>query len=273
MKRAVFIGALAACSGGSNGPDAAVDDNLLRPDSSDDIDLDGIKNADDNCPTVVNQNQGNEDGDTMGDACDPCPVVADDAPPDADGDGVADACDPFPTMPGDFIRYFEGFHKAVPAGWEEIGTWTHVSGGSIQTMSATAGLAIIATDRTRETISAGLTFDALTSTSRAGVIDTKMAGGPGVACVLAADPFASVAVYATNDAGNATQASYEQTASTQYVLKLKRNMTQYECAASNGTSSTSGFATLTLSNTPYLSGITASNATVRFQWFMVVESL
>jgi len=270
MKRALFAMFIAACSGGSNGPDAPVDDNLLRPDSSDDIDLDGIKNADDNCPTVVNQNQGNEDGDMMGDACDPCPVVADNAPPDTDGDGVGDACDPFPTMPGDFIRYFEGFHKAVPAGWEEIGTWTHVAGGSVSTMSSAAGLAIIATDRTRETISAALTFDAVTGTSRAGVVDTKMAGGPGVACVISADP--AVEVYATNDAGNATQTSYEQTAGTQYVVKLRRNMTEYTCTAA-ATVSGSAQKTLTISNTPYLSGITATDATVRFHWFMVVESL
>jgi hypothetical protein len=268
MKRALLI-VLCACSGGSNGPDAPIDDNLLRPDSSDDIDLDGILNVDDNCPTVVNQNQGNEDGDKFGDACDACPVVADDAPPDSDGDGVADACDPLPTMPGDFIRYFEGFHKDVPAGWEEIGTWTHVT-GAVRTTSANAGLAIVATDRTRETVSASLTFDAVQSTSRAGVVDAKMAGGLGVACVISADP--AVEVYATNDAGNAMQTSYEQTVGTQYVVKLRRNMNEYTCTATAGASA-SATKTLGITQTPYLSGITAEASTVRFHWFMVVESL
>jgi hypothetical protein len=270
MKRALFVLALSACSGGSSGPDAPIDDNLLRPDSSDDIDLDGILNDADNCPTVVNQNQGNEDGDKMGDACDPCPIVADDAPPDTDSDGVADACDPLPTMPGDFIRYFEGFHKDVPAGWEEIGTWTHVT-GAVRTTSAASGLAIIATDRTRETVSTAITFDALTSTSRAGVVDTKMAGGTGVACTITQAP--AVAVYATNDAGNATTTAYQQAAGTQYIVKLRRNMNEYTCTASAGSATASAMKTLTVANTPYLSGITAEASTVRFHWFMVVESL
>ncbi|HUS33185.1 MAG TPA: hypothetical protein VMZ53_32005 [Kofleriaceae bacterium] len=271
MKRAFAVVVVlgSACSGGSNGPDAPVDDNLTRPDATDDQDHDTILDKDDNCPSVVNLNQGNEDGDKFGDACDPCPIVADDDPPDTDGDKVADACDPLPTMPGDFIRYFEGFHTAVPAGWEEIGVWTHTT-GAVRTTSAAAGLAIIATDRTRETISAALTFDAVTGTSRAGVVDTKMAGGPGVACVIAADP--SVEVYATNNAGNATQTSYEQTTNTKYVVKLRRNMNEYTCTASAGATA-SAMKTLTLTPTPYLSGITAADSTVRFHWFMVVESL
>jgi hypothetical protein len=270
MKRAVvFAMCAAACGNSSNGPDAPIDDNHLRPDSTDDTDHDGILDQNDNCPTVINVNQGNEDNDKFGDACDPCPVVADDNPPDTDADGVADACDPLPTMPGDFIRYFEGFHTDVPAGWEEIGTWTHVT-GAVRTTSTTAGLAIIATDRTRETISTAITFEAATATARAGVVDTKMAGGTGVACVISGAP--AVAVYATNDAGNATQTAYEQTVGTQYVVKLRRNMNEYTCSAT-AAASASAMKTLTVSNTPYLSGITASDTTVRFHWFMVVESL
>ncbi|MBI5548087.1 MAG: amidohydrolase family protein [Deltaproteobacteria bacterium] len=39
----------------------------------DDLDSDGIPNADDNCPTVANLNQADADGDDKGDACDRCP--------------------------------------------------------------------------------------------------------------------------------------------------------------------------------------------------------
>jgi hypothetical protein len=270
MKRAQYLLVLAACSGGSNGPDAPVDDDLTRPDSTDDTDHDTILDKDDNCPTVVNLNQGNEDGDKMGDACDPCPVVADDAPPDADGDGVGDACDPFPAMPGDFIRYFEGFHTAVPAGWEEIGAFTHVT-GAVRTTSAAAGLAIIATDRTRETISTAITFDAVTGTSRAGVVDNKVAGGPGVACVITADPF--ISVYPSNNPGSAASGSFEQNIGTQYVVKLRRNNNEYACTGVGNPSTVTVSQTITQVNTPYLSGITAADSTVRFHWFMVVESL
>lgn len=38
-----------------------------------DQDRDGIANNSDNCPTVANADQANEDGDSMGDACDSCP--------------------------------------------------------------------------------------------------------------------------------------------------------------------------------------------------------
>ena len=271
MKRALPLLVACACSGSSNGPDAPIDDNLLRPDSSDDIDLDGILNADDNCPTGVNQNQGNEDGDTFGDACDPCPVVADDAPPDTDGDGVADACDPLPTMPGDFIRYFEGFHTDVPAGWEEIGTWTHVT-GAVRTNSANAGLAVVATDRTRETVSAALTFDSTFAAARGGVVDSKMAGGPGVECIISAAP--AVELYFTNNEANGATTSYEQTLGTQYVVKLRRYNNDYTCTASaSGGASASAMTSMGVTQTPYLSGILSEASTIRFHWFMVVESL
>jgi hypothetical protein len=102
------------------------------------------------------------------------------------------------------------------------------------------------------------------------VVDTKMAGGIGVACTITNAP--AVAVYATNDAGSATTTAYEQATGTQYVVKLRRNMNEYTCTAIAG-STASATKTLTVANTPYLSGITAEASTVRFHWFMVVESL
>lgn len=62
---------------------------------ADDVDCDGVANADDNCPGVVNADQANFDADDDGDVCDP----------DIDDDGVQndqDVCD-F-TPPGSLIQ-------------------------------------------------------------------------------------------------------------------------------------------------------------------------
>ena len=274
MKRLLLFAvavALTGCGGTSDSMviDASPDaDNPNRPDATDDFDLDGIKDANDNCPTVINVGQGNEDGDKFGDACDPCPIVADDNPPNADGDEVADACDPLPTTPGDHIKYFEGFHTAVPAGWEEAGTWTHAN-GAVATSSTAASLGVVATDRSRETVSVALTFDAA---GTAGVVDNKMvAGSTGVACVLSNGQ--GVALYSLADTANATTQPYTLTTATKYTVKLKRDANAYTCSVSDGTSTGTTTKNLVISNVPWVSGIVASDATVRFHWFMVVESL
>ncbi len=79
----------------------------------DDIDADGVKNPVDNCPTVANTMQFDEDADMKGDECDECPQLgasADHA--DTDGDKIGNACDPRPTMAGDVLQYWNGFHTA-----------------------------------------------------------------------------------------------------------------------------------------------------------------
>jgi hypothetical protein len=71
-----------------------------------DTDGDGITDASDNCPTVANADQANNDGDSFGDACDPdddndgvldatdnCQFTANVGQADADSDGAGDACD------------------------------------------------------------------------------------------------------------------------------------------------------------------------------------
>src|SRR5262249_44356170 len=64
------------------------------PDCSDpDIDGDGVANANDNCPTVVNADQKDTDSDGLGDACDNCVNTKNVNQSDADSDGVGDACD------------------------------------------------------------------------------------------------------------------------------------------------------------------------------------
>ena len=64
-----------------------------------DDDVDGICEAEDNCPEHPNPDQADSDGDGLGDACDPCvddPNVACQCAPDDDGDpcnGLDDDCD------------------------------------------------------------------------------------------------------------------------------------------------------------------------------------
>jgi hypothetical protein len=66
----------------------------VGPDPND-IDGDGIPNQDDNCLSVYNPTQTDQDGDHIGDACDLCPT---DATNDADNDGVCGLVDNCPSI-------------------------------------------------------------------------------------------------------------------------------------------------------------------------------
>ena len=78
----------------------------LAPATTIDSDADGVPDSSDNCPSVANPLQENNDGDSDGDVCDPdddndgiidtddnCPIDANFDQADADFDGLGDVCD------------------------------------------------------------------------------------------------------------------------------------------------------------------------------------
>ncbi len=64
-----------------------------------DNDADGHGDACDNCPDDFNADQADADTDGLGDLCDNCPTVANNSQDDADADGIGDACDICPADP------------------------------------------------------------------------------------------------------------------------------------------------------------------------------
>jgi Ca2+-binding RTX toxin-like protein len=67
----------------------------IGADEAPDPDADGVFNPSDNCPTVANPTQADNDRDGQGDACDP----------DDDNDGVPDTADFFPFDPTRWLRF------------------------------------------------------------------------------------------------------------------------------------------------------------------------
>lgn len=145
---AALLIALAGCSfdagGVAVGDDDVVDAAGNPPDADPgvpDADHDGVEDSADNCPSVANADQANEDGDVLGDVCDNCPHLVNGSQENADGDGVGDDCDPHKETPGDSIVLFDGFNgSARNAAWavsSGADTWT-VSGGFLHQTAAAA---------------------------------------------------------------------------------------------------------------------------------------
>jgi hypothetical protein len=70
-------------------------------DACDDSDADGVLDADDVCPSMMDPAQLDDDVDGVGDACDVCPAIADPDQADLDSDGAGDACDACIVAVGD----------------------------------------------------------------------------------------------------------------------------------------------------------------------------
>lgn len=148
-----------------------------------DEDSDTILNKDDNCVSVANTNQANEDGDPRGDACDPCPVDAmPGADDDADMDGVGNGCDPAPDM-RNRIRIFEGFANGAPTGAATMPPAAWIFQGGTATATPNGGLAMLTWPESPsafEMVSAHFTINDLAATVaelEAGVIQQYTSSG------------------------------------------------------------------------------------------------
>jgi len=182
-------------TGACEGPnDASIDGPVDALDPTGDADGDGVKNGQDNCPTVANPMQDDEDGDQIGDPCDPCPISTNNT--DSDHDGVGDVCDPNPTPVNghvivDHIVLFDGFDAGFGAGEQSHGTGSvTMVAGTVQ-IDATSGHFEVVTFPLAqaaggETITTGFTYGtALNTQAGAGpitLIDPSTQNG--IACLL-----------------------------------------------------------------------------------------
>ncbi len=118
----VYILVAAADAAGGSLVEAGID-NIVIEHTEADADLDGIADANDNCPNTANNDQADADSDGVGDVCDAfpndpdndidgdgisgdidnCPAIANATQANVDGDGFGDACDPYPNDPDNDI--------------------------------------------------------------------------------------------------------------------------------------------------------------------------
>lgn len=82
-----------------------------------------------------------EDGDGVDDACDVCPHLVDPQQGDTDGDRVGDACDPLPTSPTERIAYFEPM-TSLPMTWIVAGPAPVLRGDSVVFDGIPSGLRV-----------------------------------------------------------------------------------------------------------------------------------
>jgi hypothetical protein len=249
--------------------DAAID--ACTTCTNNDLDGDGIPNASDNCPTVANANQANEDGDAFGDACDLCPPFADQGE-DADHDGVGDLCDPSPMVAGDKIIQFWGFSGGLPPGATVVGTITAASGDATVTAgSTTSTLTIASTAAGHEDVWAEATLDADNGGAIIGVVtEHQPATDNGIACQLVNGGTPVLRIYDSNAGSSLTSMDHAFAVATRYQLHVRRNMTNYLCNANSPTlqiTASSSFAP----TTPEV-GIRVRTGTARYHWVMATTS-
>jgi hypothetical protein len=175
---------------------AACGDPAATADAGDpnDLDGDGIANADDNCPRNTNANQHDEDGDGVGDVCDNCPSIANANQSDLTEqglmqfpDGVGDACDLRLALAGDKLAAFFPFATDAEAmafrgsGWAIASDVLHTDAtatwGSVR---SAPGLGIAA-----EALVASIAWNDPAGSFTVGVDGDGITGG--TACTISAD--------------------------------------------------------------------------------------
>jgi Thrombospondin type 3 repeat len=255
------------------GDDASMLDGDAVP-TADDVDGDGVANANDNCPMIANANQANEDADAAGDVCDNCPPFPSTGA-DADADGVGDLCDPHVLIPGDSLALFEGFANGIPVGWTASGTWT-VQYGNLLSAAPDDNLhtmVIPYANTANQTISAFATITALANTNDGSIgIADRFDGNQGLHCGggRAGGERFGVVNAATGVFLNSKPHPFDT--GTLYRLTFTRTGKAYDCETVQASGSTvKAQADFDVANGPNI-GFRNRTASASFPWIMVVKS-
>lgn len=249
-----------------------------------DRDGDGVPDGVDNCPDTPNADQGDEDGDHIGDPCDPCPIAAAAPGDDPDNDGVAGICDPNPNTAGDKIVAFQGFHTAIPATWQVVGTANATGDDAVISAPAGTHSAIVPPidAMTNGTVMTSLSVDTTVSGNQAKIgvaLPYDPTKDKGIYCELYApqgnsDANHSFVIYdGPADVQRASSRDIVWTKATTYQLAITRAGKNYSCtvtpAGAAGKTITAQTGSTTAVSKPALA---AYNTNAHVDWLLVISS-